>query len=80
VFLASSKVKNDASSWRFVSVNGSSYDEFKLEFTNELKNVVAAWDGPTVIGSDFNLIRKIKEPLKYGDKTLELSLMLVALP
>jgi exonuclease III len=43
--------------WRFVSVYGSSYDEFKLEFINELHNVMACWDGPTLIGGDFNLIR-----------------------
>jgi hypothetical protein len=45
--------------WRFVSVYGSSFDEFKLEFINELHNVLACWDGPTLIGGDFNLIRKV---------------------
>jgi hypothetical protein len=47
--------------WRFVSVYGSSYDEFKLEFINELHNVMACWDGPTLIGGDFNLIRDSSE-------------------
>jgi hypothetical protein len=55
-----SDIKN-GSVWRFVSVYGSSYDEFKLEFINELHNVLACWDGPTLIGGDFNLIRESSE-------------------
>jgi hypothetical protein len=35
--------------WRFISTYGSSYVEFKLEYINELYNVVH-WDGPTLIG------------------------------
>jgi hypothetical protein len=36
--------------WRFISIYGSSYEEHKLEFINELHNVMACWDGPTLIG------------------------------
>jgi hypothetical protein len=52
--------RKNHSVWRFVSIYGSSYDEFKLEFINELHNVLACWDGPTLIGGDFNLIRESK--------------------
>jgi hypothetical protein len=44
------KDKKNHSIWRFVSLYGSSYEEFKLEFINELHNVMAGWDGPTLIG------------------------------
>jgi hypothetical protein len=47
--------------WRFISIYGSSYEEHKLEFINELHNVMSCWDGPTLIGGDFNLIRESKE-------------------
>jgi mannosylglycoprotein endo-beta-mannosidase len=55
------KSKQDHSIWRFVSVYGSAYDEFKLEFINELHNIMPSWDGPTLVGGDFNLIRERKE-------------------
>jgi endonuclease/exonuclease/phosphatase family metal-dependent hydrolase len=42
-------------------VYGSAYDEHKLEFINELHNVYASWNGPTIVGGDFNLIRESKE-------------------
>jgi endonuclease/exonuclease/phosphatase family metal-dependent hydrolase len=34
---------------------------FKLQFINELHNVMVAWDGPTLIGGDFNPIRDSRE-------------------
>jgi hypothetical protein len=40
---------------------GSAYDEFKLNFINKLHNVLGLWDGPTLIGGDFNLINECKE-------------------
>jgi hypothetical protein len=55
------KNKKDHSLWRFVSVYGSAYDEFKLEFINELHNIMPSWNGPTLVGGDFNLIREKKE-------------------
>jgi hypothetical protein len=55
------KNKKDHSIGGFISVYGSAYDEFKLEFINELQNSRPSWDGPTLLGGDFNLIRERKE-------------------
>jgi hypothetical protein len=55
------KNKTDNVIWRFISVYGSSYEEHKLEFINELHSVYASWNGPTLLGGDFNLIRDSKE-------------------
>jgi hypothetical protein len=55
------KSKVDGVVWRFISVYGSAYDEFKLDFINELHNIFPLWDGPTLIGGDFNLIRESRE-------------------
>jgi hypothetical protein len=44
------KDKKSHSIWRFVSIYGSSYEEFKLEFINECHNVMVGWDGATLIG------------------------------
>ena len=42
--------------WRFISVYGSSYEEGKLDFIQELNSLLENWDGPTLIGGDFNLV------------------------
>jgi hypothetical protein len=55
------KNKVDGVVWRFISVYGSAYDEHKLEFINELHNVCASWNGHTLVGGYFNLIRESKE-------------------
>jgi hypothetical protein len=55
------KNKVDGVVWRFIPVYGSAYDEHILEFINELHNVCASWNGPTLVGGDFNLIRESKE-------------------
>jgi hypothetical protein len=47
------KNKTDGVVWRFISVYGSAYDERKLEFINELHNTYASWNGPTLVGGDF---------------------------
>jgi endonuclease/exonuclease/phosphatase family metal-dependent hydrolase len=44
--------------WRFIAVYGSAYEEYKLTFINELHNIYASWNGPTLVGGDFNLIRE----------------------
>lgn len=49
--------KENSTLWRFIIVYGSSYDEHKLEFINELHNIYSSWQGPTLIGEYFNLIR-----------------------
>ena len=34
------KFKNKDTKWRLISIYGSAYDEFKLDFLNELNNVL----------------------------------------
>jgi hypothetical protein len=46
--------------WRLV-INGSPYDESKPEFIDELHMVMSKWQGPTVLGGDFNLCRFSKD-------------------
>jgi exonuclease III len=43
-------------SWRLITVYGSAYDEHKQEFLEELHSIMGDWDGPTLLGGDFNLI------------------------
>ena len=38
-------------------VYGSTCDEHKLDFINELHNTMDAWFGPTLIEGDFSLAR-----------------------
>ena len=52
------RTKNDNSMWRLISVYGSAYDAFKLDFIQELHMVFDMWDGPTMISRDFNLVRE----------------------
>jgi hypothetical protein len=58
-FCCTAIVKNigDKVIWRFVAVYGSAYDEHKLDFLSELDLIMSTWQGPTLIGGDFNLIR-----------------------
>jgi hypothetical protein len=51
----------DKFTWSLIVVYGSPYDETKLEFIDELHFVMGLWDGPTLIGGDFNLVRSQKE-------------------
>jgi exonuclease III len=62
-FCAVSVVKNmvDNLIWRLIVVYGSPYEETKLEFIEELDMVMAKWNGPTLVGGDFNLVRSQKE-------------------
>jgi hypothetical protein len=55
------KSKKDNVIWRVIVVYGSSYEEHKVEFINELHNVYGCWSGPTLVGNDFNLIREKHE-------------------
>ena len=47
--------------WRFIIVYGSPYEEGKSDFIQELYDLVGNWDGPTLIGGDFNLVANINE-------------------
>jgi hypothetical protein len=49
--------KKSSFSWKLVMVYGSPYEEGKQAFIDELHSVMAGWQGPTLIGGDFNLIR-----------------------
>jgi hypothetical protein len=40
-----------------ISVYGFPYDETKNEFIEELHVVMNEWQGPTLIGGDFNVVR-----------------------
>ena len=51
----------DNLSWRLVTIYGPAYDEHKQEFLEELHNIMENWDGPTLLGGDFNLIRSISD-------------------
>jgi hypothetical protein len=53
----------DSFVWRLIAVYGSPYENTKLEFINELHEVMGAWSGPTLIGGDFNLVRSQKEKI-----------------
>jgi hypothetical protein len=44
-----------------VVIYGSPYEEFKVEFTNELHLIMGLWTGPTLMGGDFNMVRPQKE-------------------
>jgi hypothetical protein len=43
--------------WKLVAVYGSPYDNGKIYFINELHDIIDKWQGPTIIGGDFNLVR-----------------------
>jgi exonuclease III len=64
--------------WRIVVVYGSPYEEGKLEFLLELEELLTNWEGPTVIGGDFNIVTSSKEKSngninqKWADCLLEL--------
>ena len=62
-YSVSAMVKNIADDfvWRFIVVYGSAYEEGKPEFIIELHELLDNWDGPTLIGGDFNLVCSHKE-------------------
>ena len=51
----------DSFVWRIVVVYGSPYEEGKLDFLAELESLLVNWDGPTVLGGDFNITITAKE-------------------
>jgi endonuclease/exonuclease/phosphatase (EEP) superfamily protein YafD len=40
-----------------VVVYGTPYEETKMEFIDELHIIMTDWDGPTLLGGDFNIVR-----------------------
>jgi hypothetical protein len=61
-------VKNNSNKFtrRLIVVYGSPYEETKLEFIDELHLVMGNWEGPTLVGGDFNLVRTQKEKKTMG--------------
>ena len=43
-------------SWKLVVVYGSPYEEGKESFIKELHSIMESWQGPVILGGDFNLI------------------------
>ena len=62
-FCISAHVKNSSDNflWGLITVYGSAYEEGKQEFINELHEILSEWDGPTLVGGDFNLIRTVSD-------------------
>jgi hypothetical protein len=49
--------KKTGFTWKLIVVYGPSYEEQKHDFLDELESVMNLWQGPTLIGGDFNLVR-----------------------
>jgi hypothetical protein len=56
-------IKNIANGfiWRVVAIYGPAYEENKKEFIDELHCIMGCWDGPTLLGGDFNIVRNQRE-------------------
>jgi hypothetical protein len=53
--------KKNGFSWKLVVVYGPAYDDRKVEFLDELEHIMIPWQGPMLIGGDFNLVRFISD-------------------
>ncbi|KAJ1274217.1 hypothetical protein BS78_05G045400 [Paspalum vaginatum] len=53
--------KNSGLSWKLIAIYGSPYEEGKAAFLEELDKVMGAWQGPILLGGDFNLVRNAFE-------------------
>jgi hypothetical protein len=51
----------DDNIWRLVVLYGTPYDDNKLEFIDEPHLIMGAWQGPTLWGGDFNIVRPQRE-------------------
>jgi hypothetical protein len=49
--------KKSGFNWKLVVVYGSPYENDKQSFLDELHEVMSSWQGPIVVGGDFNLVR-----------------------
>jgi hypothetical protein len=63
IFSVSVVLKNKISEviCRITTVYGFAYEERKHEFISELHELFLNWDGPAMIGGDFNLIRSSED-------------------
>jgi hypothetical protein len=42
-------------SWKLIVVYGHAYEDKKVGLIDELHSIMAAWQGPILLGGDFNL-------------------------
>jgi exonuclease III len=54
-------MKVDGFKWKLVNVYGSTHDDRKMEFLDELQMIVLSSEVPILLGGDFNMVRKIEE-------------------
>lgn len=47
--------------WKFIVVYGPTYDDQKQAFLDELEAIMSTWQGPTLVGGDFNLVRFVSD-------------------
>jgi mannosylglycoprotein endo-beta-mannosidase len=47
--------------WKFIAVYGPAYEDLKQSFLDELDFVMTSWQGPTLLGGDFNLVRFVSD-------------------
>ena len=75
-FSVSASLKNTANTflWRLIVVYIPAYEYGKQEFIDELHYVLEDWDGPTLIGGDFNLVRV------YLTRTMEILIFIGLMP
>ena len=48
-------------SFKVISVYGSPYEDGKQAFLDELHKVLGSWQGPLILGGDFNMVRAISD-------------------
>jgi hypothetical protein len=62
-FSVSAVVKNRRNDYicRITTVYGSAYEDKKQEFISELHELFLNWEGPALIGGDFNLVRFLED-------------------
>jgi len=53
--------KRTGFSWKLIVVYGPAYEEQKQDFLDELDFVMNMWQGPILIGGDFNLVRFVSD-------------------
>jgi len=47
--------------WKFIAVYGPAYEDLKQSFLDELDFVMTSWQGPTLLGGYFNLVRFVSD-------------------
>jgi exonuclease III len=48
-------------SWKLIIVYGPVFDDKKVEFIDELHHIMSGWQGPVLVGRDFNLCREVSD-------------------